>query len=275
MQAAIPPVPGLSAYWQVFPALRQTLFRAKQPGYAELAVEPVGHQAHHPRPRASSPPSAPGSRALSSSGASATPRYSRASIVDGQPKALITTIGEDLLETFRAAPLLDPYDIYQHLMDYWAETMQDDAYVIAADGWVAEPRRVLEEVKSGKKKGQMKDKGWTCDLIPKPYIVARYFADEQAELDALQAELDPWPPRQTELEEEHGGEDGAFAELDKINKGEVSKRLKTSRATQTPPTRLRCSSSGANWIRNRATSRSRSRSRTPPSTSSPTNNTRN
>ena len=30
----------------------------------------------------------------------------------------------------------------------------------------------------------------------------------------------------TELEEEHSGEDGAFAELDKINKGEVAKRLK-------------------------------------------------
>ena len=36
----------------------------------------------------------------------------------------------------------------------------------------------------------MKDKGWTCDLIPKPYIVARYFAGEQAELDALRSELD-------------------------------------------------------------------------------------
>jgi type I restriction enzyme M protein len=30
----------------------------------------------------------------------------------------------------------------------------------------------------------------------------------------------------TELEEEHVGEEGAFSELDKINKGEVSKRLK-------------------------------------------------
>jgi type I restriction enzyme M protein len=28
---------------------------------------------------------------------------------------------------FKEAPLLDAYDIYQHLMDYWAETMQDDA----------------------------------------------------------------------------------------------------------------------------------------------------
>ena len=145
---------------------------------------------------------------------------------DGHPKTLIKTIAEALLADFRQAPLLDAYAIYQHLMDYWAEVMQDDAYQIAADGWVAETRRVLEEVKSGKKKGEMKDRGWACDLIPKPYIVARYFAKEQAELDALQVELESIGAQLGELEEEHSGEDAAFAELEKINKGEVNKRLK-------------------------------------------------
>jgi type I restriction enzyme M protein len=43
---------------------------------------------------------------------------------DGQPKALIETIAEDLLAAFHQAPLLNAYDVYQHLMDYWAETMQ-------------------------------------------------------------------------------------------------------------------------------------------------------
>jgi hypothetical protein len=61
-------------------------------------------------------------------------------------------------------------------MDYWAETMQDDAYLIAADGWKAETYRVIEKNKNGKEK----DKGWACDLLPKLYIVARYFATEQA-----------------------------------------------------------------------------------------------
>jgi type I restriction enzyme M protein len=46
---------------------------------------------------------------------------------DGHPKALIETVAEDLLATFRAAPLLDAYDVYQHLMDYWGTTMQDDS----------------------------------------------------------------------------------------------------------------------------------------------------
>lgn len=50
--------------------------------------------------------------------------------------------------------------------------MQDDAYLIAADGWVAKSARIVET----DKKGRAKDRGWACDLIPKPYIVARYFA---------------------------------------------------------------------------------------------------
>ncbi|MPZ47337.1 MAG: N-6 DNA methylase [Betaproteobacteria bacterium] len=141
---------------------------------------------------------------------------------DGHPKALIETIAEELLEAFRSAPMLDAYDVYQHLMDYWAETMQDDAYLIALDGWVAKPARIVETDKKGKRK----DKGWACDLIPKPLIVARCFTKEQAELDAKQAELETTTTALAELDEEHGGEEGALGALDKIAKAEVNARLK-------------------------------------------------
>ena len=65
---------------------------------------------------------------------------------DGRPKALIETIAESLLAILRVAPLLDAYDIYQHLMDYWAESMQDDCYLIADDGWKtgAQSREILK-----------------------------------------------------------------------------------------------------------------------------------
>jgi type I restriction enzyme M protein len=138
------------------------------------------------------------------------------------PKALIETLAEELLAAFRQAPLLDAYDVYQHLMDYWAETMQDDAYLIAADGWVARAARIVETDKKGKRK----DKGWACDLIPKALIVKRYFANEQSTLDAKDAELEATVATIAELEEEHGGEEGAFGALDKIAKAEVNARLK-------------------------------------------------
>jgi type I restriction enzyme M protein len=48
--------------------------------------------------------------------------------------------------------------------------------------------------------------------------VARYFAKEQAAIDQLAAELESVTARMTEMEEEHGGEEGAFSELEKVNR---------------------------------------------------------
>jgi type I restriction enzyme M protein len=100
--------------------------------------------------------------------------------------------------------------------------MQDDCYLIAADGWKAETYRVIET----DKKGKQKDKGWACDLAPKELLVARFFAKEQGAIDGLAAVLESVDAQLAELEEEHGGEDGAFAELDKVNKANVAARLK-------------------------------------------------
>ena len=64
------------------------------------------------------------------------------SSIGDRPKALIEALSESLLETFRRhfrieRPLIDPYDVYQHLMDYWVETMQDDVYMLVHEGWNA------------------------------------------------------------------------------------------------------------------------------------------
>jgi type I restriction enzyme M protein len=146
------------------------------------------------------------------------------------PKEIIANLSEDLLAHYTDKPLIDKYDVYQHLMDYWAETMQDDCYFVAADGWVATTRRVIEEKKN--KEGKVikeVDKGWACDLVPKPLIVARYYAKEQAAINQLAAELESVSAKLAELEEEHGGEDGAFSELDKVNKANVAAKLKEIR----------------------------------------------
>ena len=100
--------------------------------------------------------------------------------------------------------------------------MQDDCYLIATEGWKAETYRVIEKNKQGKER----DKGWTCDLIPKPLIVARYYAKEQAIIDQFTVELESVIVRLTELEEEHGGEEGAFGDFDNVNKVNVAARLK-------------------------------------------------
>jgi type I restriction enzyme M protein len=213
---------ALDAYWQVIPGVRDALFEsAGRPGYAKLRLpisEVKGAIFDHPEFKAFV---ASVEQRFARWKADTVPRL-KGFDRDGHPKDLIAHIAEDLLTTFRAAPLLDAYDVYQHLMDYWAETMQDDAYLIAGDGWAAEPVGVVET----DKKGKQKDKGWTCDLVPKALVVARYFAPERDALDGKQAELEATSANVAELEEEHGGEDGYFGALDKIAKAEVNARLK-------------------------------------------------
>ncbi len=138
------------------------------------------------------------------------------------PKEVIFELSENLLAHYTGKNLIDNYDVYQHLMDYWAEVMQDDCYIVAAEGWKAETYRILVENKQKK----MVDKGWTCDLVPKKLMINRFFRKEKQAIEALEAKGETLAGQLIELEEEHSGEEGFFAELDKVNKGNVQNRLK-------------------------------------------------
>ncbi len=213
---------AIAAYWTVLPSVREALLEpADRPGYARLRVPLPEVRAAilgHPEFTAFNREA---TAQFNSWLTANKPRMTGFKMGD-HPKALIETIAEDLLVTFRPAPLIDAYAVYQHLMDFWAETMQDDAYLIAADGWVARTSRIVET----DKKGRQKDRGWACDLIPKPYIVARYFAAEQAALDARQADFDAAAAEVASWEEEHGGEDGFLGALDRIVGPDVKARLR-------------------------------------------------
>lgn len=116
---------------------------------------------------------------------------------------------------------MDKYDVYQHLMNYWNEVMQDDCYLIAVGGWKAEPQRILVTNKTGKEI----DKGWECDLVPKTLVINRYFAAEKKAIEQLEADKETIASQISEMEEEHSGEEGYFADLEKVNRGNVQKRL--------------------------------------------------
>jgi type I restriction enzyme M protein len=204
------------------PTVRATLFEsAGRPGYAQLTLpitEVKSAILQHPEFQAFQREAA---KCFETWTESTIPQLSSFT-KKAHPKALIETIAEELLVLFRSAPLLNAYDVYQHLMDYWAETMQDDCYLIAADGWVANTTRIVEP----DKKGKPKDKGWQCDLVPKDLIVSKYFSKKQAALDAAQLALDAASASIAELEEEHGSDEGYLGSLDKISKADVNARLK-------------------------------------------------
>jgi type I restriction enzyme M protein len=225
---------GLDRYWQLIPAVRTALFKKARQGYSLLRV-----------PTADIKPAIFGHAEFTAFNATATQLFAKwkkantprlkGFTQDGHPKALIESIAESLLATFEHAPLLDAYDVYQHLMDYWAESMQDDCYLIAADGWreAAQPRLILED-KARKTKAKpdftLGKKKYTAELIPPVLIIARYYAPEQAAIDTLESQLAALAQQMEEMAEEHGGEGGlledACNDKDKLTKASVAARLK-------------------------------------------------
>jgi type I restriction enzyme M protein len=220
----------LQSYWDVVPSVRAVLFASNsRPGYIDLRVPVAEIKATifgHPEFDAFKNKV----RAILVEWENKTRPLLKNFGKDSRPKALIETISETLLESFRPAPLLNAYDVYQHLMDYWAETMQDDCYLIADDGWraAAEPRLIVED-KTKKTKSRadlvVGKKKYQSELIPPQLVVARYFADEKSIIDAKTAELDAVIAERDQLEEENSGEEGAFFSLDKINKASVAAAL--------------------------------------------------
>ena len=223
LQGGIPAadIDALERYWAVCPKLRNTLCKKRRPGYLDLAVDKAAIKpAIYEHPEFAT--FIAGMNAHFDAWRKKSAAALKALKAGCHPKEVIGDLSESLLAHYAGKPLTDPYDVYQHLMDYWAGTMQDDVYLIAADGWKAETSRIIEKDKKGKEK----DKGWTCDLIPKPLIVARYFAKDQAALDQSAADLEGVTARLAELEQEHSGDEGVFAEFDRINKATVSVRLR-------------------------------------------------
>jgi len=211
-------IDGLAAYWQVFPNVRRELFAdADRPGYSQPKVETSQIKAAifaHPEFTAFNQTV---TTLFGTWKATNTPLLTGIKQGD-RPKALIETLAESLLECFRSgeaiASLIDPYGVYQHLMDYWAETMQDDAWIIASDGWTA--------TVDGKN---------NVDLIPPALIVARYLAAEQATIEQREAGRDAISRQMEEMDEEHGGEDGLLAEA-KNDKGKLTKVSVKARLTE-------------------------------------------
>ena len=218
-------IDGLSAYWQVFPGVRQALFaEADRPGYCQLQVEPGQIKTTifgHPEFTAFNQ----SVTALFEGWKEANAEHLTGIALGDRPKRLIERLSESLLDTFRdsgqIATLIDPYAIYQHLMDYWAETMQDDAWMLASDGWQA--LRVDGALKQP-----------NTDLIPATLVVARCFGAEQAEMEGLEAARDAIGRELEELEEEQGGDEGWLAEArndkGKLTAKGVKDRLKAVKA---------------------------------------------
>lgn len=216
-----PDIDALQSYWNVYPSLRKELFKIskRSPKYSELKVE-----SKHVRVTIFGHPEF---ISYANSVNNIFTKWKQKNIpslttikVGDKPKLLIHSLSEDLLASFAGKKLLTNYDIFQHLMTYWADVMQDDVYTLVTDGWNAG-----KEIEHDKKK-----KTWQGRLIPKSLIIHEYFPDDKKEIEKLEVHRDGVARQIEELEDEHTGEDGMLSEVlndkGKPTKALVQKRIK-------------------------------------------------
>ncbi|MEI2826884.1 MAG: type I restriction-modification system subunit M [Dermatophilaceae bacterium] len=231
---------ALDGYWDAFPALRGQLFNANRPGYSDLTIDVSEVQ--------QAILDSTEFRKFAKEAHELTAEWfgthrDKLSAIDEKtkPNDLIAAVSDDLLERFKAVPLLDEYDVYEQLMTYWHNTLHDDVFLIMNDGWLkaAKPRNTIEDkdrkltetpdlvIGSGRNAQKYK-----MDLVPPALIVSRYFAEEQTHLDGLTAEAAAATRAVEEYVEEHAVEDGLLADAmddDRISKALACARLRIAK----------------------------------------------
>lgn len=207
-------IDALQGYWDVYPSLKVHLFSSNnRGGFSDLIIakEEIKKAIFgHPEFNAYSKQTTD----IFNNWRAKNSLICKSINSDTKPKEFIHVLSEDLLKSFSGLKLIDKYDLYQHLMAYWLETMQDDVYLITSDGW-----NVGNEVEFERKEFEGK-------LIPKAILIANFFKDGKLVIESLEAARDTCTVELESLEDENSGDDGYFSSFDKVNKGNVAKRLK-------------------------------------------------
>ena len=236
LQGGIPDrdINALAPYWQVFPSMRDALFAPVRAGYSKAQIDAGKIKTtllEYPEFKEFA------QRAMTLLTQWQQQMALQELSVGDNPKALIDEISEALLAQYADTALLNNYDVYQILMDYWNDTMQDDAYLLTQDGWLA--GKVLRELvaEKGEKLKETPDividkAKFKADLIAPSLIIARYYKTEQKQIDQLQADLDNATQELESYLEEHSSEDGLLADAlndkDKVTKVTITARLKVA-----------------------------------------------
>ena len=229
---------ALEAYWQVLGRLKNELF-SEHDGRFTTKIESSQIKAHilaHPDYAAFK------AEHLAKFAAWHTQNNLAAIQPGSRPSKLIQQWSESLLDAFKPSSLIEEYDFYQILMDYWAETLQDDVYLIGQDGWLAvkdlaEITKESDEVanltvvfeesetdKKGKTKTKRISKKYRSEVIAPELIAHRYFSDDLANLEEKQNELERLSQELESHLEEHCGEESVLNDVLDA-KGKLSAKL--------------------------------------------------
>lgn len=230
-------VEGLKNFWQVCPKLKYEIFTPLRDGFVSLKVD-TDNLGETIQENAEFLSFKNKTQETLRQWQKVQREYLTSLDSDVRPKEVFVKLGQALKTAFAENPLLDKYDVFQVLADYWQEIMQDDVYVIVSDGWLAgkEVIRLTKENKN-KKKAEIKGlAGLEGRLIPVDLLIKTYFANQWEDLEKAKQDQEEAKARMDEIKEEHGGEDGLLSDLvsesGNIPKKELLARLKKLQRSQ-------------------------------------------
>ena len=140
--------------------------------------------------------------------------------IGSNPKKVIQEWASKLLKDAKeCGSFVDAYDVYEILMNYWAETLQDDCYLISRDGWKA---KLLPPAK--------KNATWesyVCELLPVEIIARVKFGEELTSINLLKTHLEEVVQNMAEIDEKLADEESE-EEIDEENLKVTRKALEYS-----------------------------------------------
>ena len=233
-------VEGLNHYWKVFPSIRNLLFEsAGRSGFLKLKlpIEEIKNKIFTHSEFKNFNETVKNS--FEDWKKSCDPKlkdFSKAHNV----KQLILFLSNSLLNQFKLTPLIKSYDLYQNLMDYWTETMQDDCYLVSINGWEeAVLPREITKIKNANGKlvwpkedidYQKGKRRFKSDLLSKTILIDQYFSSEQKNIELIQIELSKVELNIQELIDENNGEDGLLEDLIEGEEGKQKITIKSVKA---------------------------------------------
>jgi len=235
-------IDSIEALWKVSPGLKQEIFTFvnEKRGVYELAVSPAEIETIIAKDE-----SIKCERAIESGVLFETWRSAVKDILlnineDTTPKELIRNVSIAILNCFESAQLLDNYDVYDFLLNYWNEKLQDDVYIIKASGYdagreieyvYAQKKQIDEDGETVSVDDTSKTKSFDGALIPREIIEHEYFRNELLALNELNEKSSLLENELDEMREEESGDEGLLKEAlnekgDNIPKANLTKQIK-------------------------------------------------
>lgn len=243
-------IDNMNVFWNACPTLKDALFMSKGNGYYCLKPQKEDISNVIDNDSSYKMQGAAFSQILNEWRETAEPKMF--AIGQGaRPKELITEWSDSLLQSNNGnSGLVDTYDAYDVLLNYWTNTMQDDCYMISNDGWTyPEVKAVKRKETTDKKSNTTKVKETecmydeiVCDLLPVSIILKEFFGDDTEVINTLLSQIDMKQSDMDELVEQNrdvftfGDNDDEDESEDKalsVKAADVKKAIKNAKADGT------------------------------------------